>query len=67
MKDQTGYDPIKAQWVEAEYKASSRASQLDEALRALIRQIEMGDFTDTIGHKLTNNVHFIAAKEAVGG
>jgi hypothetical protein len=35
-------------------------------LRALIRQIELGSYTDEHGHKLTNNVCFIKAKEAVG-
>lgn len=37
-----------------------------ELLAALIRQIELGEFRDQHGHPLTNNVHFIKAKEAVG-
>ena len=35
-------------------------------LAALVHQIELGDYTDQNGHKPVNNVHFIAAKEALG-
>lgn len=54
-------------WDDIEKESALRAAgpQLNALLRALIRQIEMGDYTDAVGHKLTMNVHFIAAKEAV--
>jgi hypothetical protein len=46
--------------------AAARLDQYQALLSALIHQIELGDYTDKHGHKLTDNVCFIKAKEAVG-
>jgi hypothetical protein len=48
------------------YLQATNAAGHSTLLSALIRQIELGDYTDKHGHKLTDNVCFIKAKEAVG-
>jgi hypothetical protein len=49
-----------------DYAMSKRDGSSGALLSALIRQIELGDYTDKHGHKLTDNVCFIEAKEAAG-
>jgi hypothetical protein len=39
-------------------------SNLAAILRNLVQQIEMGTYRDELGHKLTMNVAFIAARKA---